>query len=283
MKSFFDSLSYQLLLVFILVLFFVGHPVSKVNAQSPNCSSDPNIGVSGCTQSECSSLGAYWNGSSCEPAVLGCTNSNSTNYSSNANTNDGSCSTCNTIDRSGCSQSGCSSTDGFWDTSDVSNPYCRANTQGCTDINAVNYDSSATTNDASSCLYCEPDDPGNCQDQSSCEGVGGLWYSNTSTCGQDVPGSTTAPDPEQSQYYASSASAGYFEAFESRCVSLDESFVCDRWAFDLSEDFLKFHISSIYNSIYNAVGTLLIITLSFFLVVQILKRPIKAIFGNSKL
>lgn len=91
------------------------------------CSGNQMVGVGMTTEAQCQQQGQYWNNydnSLCE--IPGCTDSSANNYSSSANTDDGS---------------------------------CEYDVSGCTNYNATNYNPDATVDDGS----CVIPEPGSCE------------------------------------------------------------------------------------------------------------------------
>ena len=203
--------------------------------------------------------------------TYGCTDPDSLNYDPNAEADDGTCSVCNSQNLQNCSETGCQTEDGFWD---ASQNLCRANTLGCTDPAAENFDENATVSDSSACIYCTAENPESCWTAESCENVGGVWYSESNICGTAFDDSSTSknlPDTENSVFIDDPVSAGYHQTFQMKCERYNENFDCDNWRFDISEEFLTFGIDSIYKILLYFFGFVLLFGFSVWILRGIYK------------
>ena len=204
-------------------------------------------------------------------SIYGCTNPNSINFSDSANVDDGTCSPCNSQNLQNCSETGCEIEDGFWDTSQN---LCRANTLGCTDPAAENFDENATVSDPSACVYCTAENPENCSTAESCTSVGSVWYPESNLCGtdfEDPSSDKNLPDTENSVFIDDPVSAGYHQTFQLKCERYNENFDCDNWRFDISEEFLTFGIDSIYKILLYFFGFVLLFGFSVWILRGIYK------------
>ena len=203
--------------------------------------------------------------------LFACTDPNSLNFDPNAEADDGTCLVCNSQNLQNCSETGCQSEDGFWD---ASQNLCRANTLGCTDPAAENFDENATVSDSSACIYCTAENPESCWTAESCENVGGVWYSESNICGTAFDDSSTSknlPDTENSVFIDDPVSAGYHQTFQLKCERYKENFDCDNWRFDISEEFLTFGIDSIYKILLYFFGFILLFGFSVWILRGIYK------------
>ncbi len=114
-----------------------------------------------------------------DPAILGCTDQNSSNYDPEVTSDDGSCLPCTDGAFDGCSQQGCTAFGGYWN-----DTHCVDPVQGCTEPFSVNYNELANIDDGS-CFECGFGDNGsllgNCS-PSGCSFYNGFWDNVLNSC-----------------------------------------------------------------------------------------------------